>query len=210
MSIDLKENESYLVEEILPKNEKNKKKIIYKSFEDLSNNAENIFIISRPIKIFKINNKNEIIEELSVAEIYNIIETELEHSHYKYLINNINLIYFAQAGTLEEKLFLAKQGLCIEFLILDLNEYVRTTINKYLTEDIFSKLDNLTLHYLARNKLFPNLISKSDDKDLKMIFIECADSIKSCNYFLNDKDIEVRTFAENKKEYIKNLRCNNG
>ena len=184
MSIDLKENESYLVEEILPKNEKNKKKIIYKSFEDLSNNAENIFIISRPIKIFKI--------------------------HYKYLINNINLIYFAQAGTLEEKLFLAKQGLCIEFLILDLNEYVRTTINKYLTEDIFSKLDNLTLHYLARNKLFPNLISKSDDKDLKMIFIECADSIKSCNYFLNDKDIEVRTFAENKKEYIKNLRCNNG
>lgn len=209
MSINLKENESYLVEEILPHKGKNKKKIIYKSFEDLSNNADNIFVISTPVKIFKINNKKEIIEELSVAEIYNIIEPGLEYSHYKYLINNINLNYFAMLGTLDEKLFLAKQGLCIEILILDSNEYIRKTINKYLTEDIFSKLDNLTLETLSLNCQFPNLFAKSDNSRWKMNCLGKAESIKTCNYFLNDSDVRVREFAENRKEYIKKMRINN-
>lgn len=202
MSIDLKENESYLVEEILPENNKKRIYETYKTFEGLSNNPEKIFRISRPVKIFKINNKNEIIEELPVAEIYNIIEPYLYDSHYRYLINNMNLNYFAILGTLEEKLFLAKQGLCVEVLIMDENQKVRNYANKYITEELFFNFNLGTKLKLAKKGMFPNLISKDKNEELKKICLLNASSMKSCNYFFNDKNLMIRLLAEKRKNEI--------
>lgn len=202
MSIDLKENESYLVEEILPENNKKRIYEIYKTFEDLANDVNYIFNISRPVKIFKVNNENEIIEELSVAEIYNIIEPFLHNSHYRYLINNINLNYFATLGNLEEKLFLAKQGLCIEVLIMDENQEIRNYANKYITEESFFNFNLETKLKLAKKGMFPNLISKDENEELKKICLLNASSMKSCNYFFNDKNLMIRLLAEKRKNEI--------
>lgn len=202
MSIDLKENESYLVEEILPENNKKRIYETYKTFEDLSNNSEKIFRISKPVKIFKVNNENKIIEELSVAEIYNIIEPYLDDSHYRYLINNMNLNYFAILGTLEEKLFLAKQGLYVEILIMDENQNVRNYANKYITEELFFSFNLETKLKLAKKGMFPNLISKDENEELKKTCLLNASSMKSCNYFFNDKNLMIRLLAEKRKNEI--------